>query len=57
VSTALPVLRNFVAGSPADPADGLTSPVVDPCTGQEYARAPVSSAHDVDVTRADAPRP
>jgi betaine-aldehyde dehydrogenase len=49
VNTALPVLRNFIAGSYADPADGMTSPVVDPCTGEAYAYAAVSSARDVDV--------
>ncbi|MFI7600057.1 aminobutyraldehyde dehydrogenase [Actinoplanes sp. NPDC049681] len=47
MSAALPVLRNFVGGSYADPADGRTSPVVDPCTGEAYASAPVSSAADV----------
>ncbi|MEV8508376.1 aminobutyraldehyde dehydrogenase [Actinoplanes sp. NPDC051475] len=47
MSAPLPVLRNFVGGSYADPADGRTSPVVDPCTGEAYAAAPVSSAADV----------
>jgi betaine-aldehyde dehydrogenase len=41
------VLRNFVGGSYVDPADGVTAPVVDPCTGAAYAQAPVSSAEDV----------
>jgi betaine-aldehyde dehydrogenase len=49
VTTALPVLPNFVAGSHADPADGLTSDVVDPCTGEAYARAPISTDIDVDA--------
>jgi betaine-aldehyde dehydrogenase len=49
VSTELPVLRNFVGGAYADPADGTLSPVVDPCTGEAYAHAPISSAQDVDA--------
>jgi acyl-CoA reductase-like NAD-dependent aldehyde dehydrogenase len=56
VSSALPVLRNFVGGAYADPDEGVTSPVVDPCTGRAYARAPVSSARDVDVAMATARR-
>jgi len=47
VSTDLPVLRNFVGGSYADPADGVVSQVIDPCTGEAYAFAPVSSGVDV----------
>jgi len=47
VSNDLPVLRNFVGGSYADPVDGLVSRVIDPCTGEPYALAPVSSALDV----------
>jgi betaine-aldehyde dehydrogenase len=43
------VLRNFVGGRYTGPADGATSPVVDPCTGEPYAQAPVSSAADVDA--------
>jgi betaine-aldehyde dehydrogenase len=54
VSAALPVLRNFVGGSFADPADGRTSPVVDPCTGEAYALAPVSSEPDVAAAMAAA---
>jgi betaine-aldehyde dehydrogenase len=49
VRTALPVLRNFVGGAYAGPAGGMTAPVVDPCTGEAYAEAPVSSAEDVDA--------
>jgi len=48
VSTTLPVLRNFVAGSYHDTEDGLTSPVIDPSTGETYAHAPVSSQRDVE---------
>jgi betaine-aldehyde dehydrogenase len=42
-------LRNFVGGRHTDPAEGATSPVVDPSTGEAYALAPVSSARDVDA--------
>jgi betaine-aldehyde dehydrogenase len=49
VGNALPVLRNFIGGSYRDPADGVTSPVVDPCSGEPHAHAPVSSAPDVDT--------
>ncbi|MFC4071035.1 aminobutyraldehyde dehydrogenase [Actinoplanes subglobosus] len=48
MSTPVPVLRNFVAGSYADTEDGVTSPVIDPSTGETYAQAPVSSARDVE---------
>ena len=48
------VLRNFVGGSYTDPAEGKTSPVIDPCTGAAYAEAPVSSAADVDAAMAAA---
>jgi len=43
------VLSNFVDGKPADAADGRTSDLVDPSTGQVFAQAPVSSAADVDA--------
>jgi betaine-aldehyde dehydrogenase len=43
------VLRNFVAGKHADTGDGRTSDVVDPSTGEVYARAPVSGPADVDA--------
>ncbi|MEU4626405.1 gamma-aminobutyraldehyde dehydrogenase [Actinoplanes sp. NPDC023801] len=48
MSTPVPVLRNFVAGSYTDTEDGLTSAVIDPSTGEAYAAAPVSSARDVE---------
>ncbi|MEU8658372.1 gamma-aminobutyraldehyde dehydrogenase [Actinoplanes philippinensis] len=47
MSTPVPVLRNFVAGAYTGTADGVTSPVIDPSTGETYAQAPVSSARDV----------
>ncbi|HEX6869589.1 MAG TPA: gamma-aminobutyraldehyde dehydrogenase [Micromonosporaceae bacterium] len=42
------VLRNFVAGSHADPIDGNYADLVDPSTGEVFAAAPLSSAADVD---------
>jgi betaine-aldehyde dehydrogenase len=49
LSKALPELRNFVGGKSTGAADGATSEVVDPSTGEAYALAPVSSAADVDA--------
>jgi len=40
--------RNFIGGEWCDSADGATSSVVDPSTGEEYARAVVSGPADVD---------
>jgi len=40
-------LSNFVDGEPLA-SDGDTEAVLNPATGEELARAPVSSAHDVD---------
>ena len=40
-------LSNFVDGEPL-PAEGDTEAVLNPATGEELARAPVSSAEDVD---------
>jgi betaine-aldehyde dehydrogenase len=40
---------NFVDGAPAAAADGRTTDVVDPVTGQAYGTAPLSSAADVDA--------
>jgi betaine-aldehyde dehydrogenase len=42
-------LRNFVNGAWADPADGRTSDLVDPSTGEVFATAPLSSGADVDA--------
>ena len=41
-------LRNFVAGGYVDPVDGQRSDLVDPCTGEVFGTAPVSTAEDVD---------
>ncbi len=42
-------LRNFVNGEHLPAADGQTTEVVDPSTGEAYARAPRSGAADVDA--------
>ncbi len=42
-------LQNFVNGKYADSADGRTSDVVDPSTGEVYAQAPISGRQDVDA--------
>jgi len=43
------LLRNFVNGQFTDAASGAASDVVDPSSGEAYARAPVSDAADVDA--------
>ncbi len=40
--------QNFVNGERVDAADGRTTAVIDPTTGEQYATAPLSSAEDVD---------
>ena len=42
------VLRNFVNGESVEAADGRTSELINPSTGQVFSSAPVSSATDVD---------
>ena len=42
-------LRNFVNGKFVSGREGRTSDVIDPSTGEVYARAPVSDAGDVDT--------
>ncbi|MDQ0374320.1 gamma-aminobutyraldehyde dehydrogenase [Cellulomonas humilata] len=44
-----PLLRNVIGGVERPAADGRTTSVIDPSTGQEYARAPLSGAEDVDA--------
>jgi betaine-aldehyde dehydrogenase len=46
-ATSLSVLSNFVNGAQVAAADGRTSDVVDPSTGEPYARAPLSGETDV----------
>jgi betaine-aldehyde dehydrogenase len=41
-------LENFVAGEPSATGDDASDSIVNPATGEEIARAPVSSAGDVD---------
>jgi betaine-aldehyde dehydrogenase len=47
-------LQNFVNGSFADAADGRTSELVDPSTGDVFAEAPISGQADVDAACAAA---
>jgi betaine-aldehyde dehydrogenase len=47
-TTAQRTLKNFIDGELVDPAEGRTSPVLNPATGEEIARAPVSTGADVD---------
>jgi betaine-aldehyde dehydrogenase len=54
--TALPELRNFVAGESAPAEDGRSADLIDPTTGEPFARAPLSSAADVDRAFAAARR-
>ncbi|MEU1889050.1 gamma-aminobutyraldehyde dehydrogenase [Micromonospora sp. WMMD987] len=42
-------LRNFVDGTSVDPVDGGHADLIDPCTGEVFARTPVSGAADVDA--------
>ncbi|WP_089156704.1 gamma-aminobutyraldehyde dehydrogenase [Micromonospora sp. NBS 11-29] len=42
-------LRNFVNGEYVDPVDGGYADLIDPCTGEVFARAPVSGPADVDA--------
>ncbi|MEW2593137.1 gamma-aminobutyraldehyde dehydrogenase [Micromonospora aurantiaca] len=42
-------LRNFVNGEYVDPVDGGYTDLIDPCTGEVFAQAPVSGAADVDA--------
>jgi betaine-aldehyde dehydrogenase len=41
--------KNFVNGQHVDAADGRTTSVVNPTTGQQYATAPLSAQADVDA--------
>ncbi len=42
-------LRNFVNGAYVDTKDGHHADLIDPCTGEAFASAPVSGAADVDA--------
>jgi len=54
VGTELRRLRNYIDGRFQDAADGRTTEVVNPATGQAYATAPLSGAADVDAAMAAA---
>ncbi|WP_219509976.1 gamma-aminobutyraldehyde dehydrogenase [Nonomuraea ceibae] len=47
-------LQNYVNGEFVDAKSGRFSDVVDPCTGEAYLQAPISSAEDVDAAYAAA---
>ncbi|MBX6387646.1 MAG: gamma-aminobutyraldehyde dehydrogenase [Frankia sp.] len=42
------VLRNFINGESVPAADGRTTAIVDPSTGEPYAQAPLSGPADID---------
>ena len=50
----LQTLRNYINGAFTDAADGRTTEVVDPTTGEVYATAPLSAEADVDAAMAAA---
>ena len=41
--------QNFVNGKHTDAADGRTTAVVNPSTGEQYAKAPLSGPADIDA--------
>lgn len=54
MTTELRRLRNYIDGEFRDAADGRTTDVVNPATGEAYATAPLSAAADVDAAMAAA---
>src|SRR5918999_3254606 len=48
------VVRNFVGGELVDAADGRTSDLVNPATGEAFGTAPLSGTADVDTAMAAA---
>ncbi|GGB97773.1 gamma-aminobutyraldehyde dehydrogenase [Cellulomonas carbonis] len=48
-TTDVVALQNVVGGRRTDAADGRTTDVIDPSTGERYATAPLSTAEDVDA--------
>ncbi|KNE83928.1 MULTISPECIES: gamma-aminobutyraldehyde dehydrogenase [Streptomyces] len=52
--TTLRTLRNHIDGEPRNAADGRTTAVVNPATGEAYATAPLSGPADVDAAMAAA---
>ncbi|MFI0735613.1 gamma-aminobutyraldehyde dehydrogenase [Streptomyces sp. NPDC021225] len=54
MTTELRRLRNYIDGEFRDAADGRTTQVVNPTTGEPYATAPLSGQADVDAAMAAA---
>ncbi|MEV0413095.1 gamma-aminobutyraldehyde dehydrogenase [Streptomyces sp. NPDC050448] len=54
MTTELRRLRNYIGGEFKDAADGRTTEVVNPATGDVYATAPLSGQGDVDAAMAAA---
>ncbi|WP_030195239.1 gamma-aminobutyraldehyde dehydrogenase [Streptomyces sp. NRRL S-87] len=54
MTTELRRLRNYIGGEFRDAADGRTTEVVNPATGEVYATAPLSGQADVDAAMAAA---
>ncbi|MER7793720.1 gamma-aminobutyraldehyde dehydrogenase [Streptomyces sp. NPDC097640] len=54
MTTELRRLRNYIDGEFRDAADGRTTQVVNPTTGEPYATAPLSGRADVDAAMAAA---
>lgn len=54
MTTELRRLRNYIGGEFKDAADGRTTEVVNPATGEVYATAPLSGQTDVDAAMAAA---
>ncbi|MEI6630956.1 MAG: aldehyde dehydrogenase family protein, partial [Actinomycetota bacterium] len=52
--TGMRSFQNFINGSLSDAADGKTTPVINPVTGEQYATAPLSGAADIDAAMAAA---
>jgi betaine-aldehyde dehydrogenase len=55
-TTATAPLRNFIDGEFVEAAEGTTTPVLNPATGEQIAQAPSSSTADVDRAVAAARR-
>jgi betaine-aldehyde dehydrogenase len=56
LAMALRKLQNFIGGEYRDAADGRTSTLVNPSTGEGFAEAPVSGQADVDAAMQAAER-
>ncbi|WP_326687675.1 MULTISPECIES: gamma-aminobutyraldehyde dehydrogenase [unclassified Streptomyces] len=54
MTTELRRLRNYIDGEFRDAADGRTTEVVNPATGEAYATAPLSGGADIDAAMAAA---